>query len=195
MAKQALIILAVVLVFGVLVPWYRGWVFLDSATIVVYACISLLFVAPTAAEMFGTPETRPPSDEILSKTGVILAYGWGISVLLLVSGIVTVNLANWQGRMLVPPVKMLASALLLGLTASTATIAGTALLALHLGRRKTKTILRIIFLLLLVAWRFTGDQHLTTTAIEHVNLIASAVCALAAMALLRLLRLLLRDGP
>lgn len=46
MAKQALIILAVVLVFGVLVPYYKGLEFLDPAVILVYACMSLLFVVP-----------------------------------------------------------------------------------------------------------------------------------------------------
>src|SRR5438067_879658 len=128
MAKQALIILTVVFVFGVLVPLYRGMMFLDSLTMVVYACMSLLFVAPTAAEAFGRPASRP-STEILPRTGMILAYGWGTSVLMLAAGILTVNLAYWQGRMLTPPVAMLASALLLGLTASLVTIAATALIA------------------------------------------------------------------
>lgn len=184
MAKQALIILAVVLVFGVLVPWFRGWLFLDSATLVVYACMSLLFVAPTTAEMFGAPETCPPSNQVLSKIGIIVAYGWGVSVIMLISGIVTVNLAHWQGRMLAPPLATLASALLLGLTASAATGAGTALLASHFGRGQTKLLLRLIFLVLLIAWRFSGDSHLTASAIQHWSLIASAVCAIAALILL-----------
>ena len=112
MAKQALIILAIVLVFGVLVPWFRGLSFLDSINIVVYACMSLLFVAPAAAEAFGAPAAMQSMD-LLPRTGMILAYGWGTSVLMLAAGILTVNLAYWQGRMLTPPVAMLASALLL----------------------------------------------------------------------------------
>src|SRR5947209_7396547 len=112
MAKQALIILVVVIVFGVLVPWYRGLSFLNSITIVVYACISLLFVAPAAAEMFGT-STGFSTADILSRTGVILAYGFGSSVVMLASAILTVNFSNWQGRMLVPPGMLLLSALLL----------------------------------------------------------------------------------
>src|SRR5947209_20121584 len=111
MAKQALIILAIVLVFGVLVPWFRGLSFLDSITVVVYACMSLLFVAPTAAEAFGTPVSRPSPMDILPRTGMILAYGWGTSVLMLGAGILTVNFAHWQGRMLMPSVAMLGSAL------------------------------------------------------------------------------------
>lgn len=186
MAKQALIILAIVLVFGVLVPWYRGLSFLDSVTIVVYACMSLLFVAPTAAEAFGAPASRP-SIEILPRTGMILAYGWGISLLMLAAGILTVNLAYWQGRMLTPPATMLGSALLLGLSASLAMIAGTALIARKLGPRSTKNILRVLFLLMLLAWRFTANPHLTTSEIQGLSLIASGIFALAAIVLLTLL--------
>lgn len=194
MAKQAVIILTVVLVFGVLVPWFRGWMFLDSATVVVYACLSLLFVAPTAAEVFGTPETMPAPAEILPKAGAILAYGWGVSLLILASGLITVNLAHWEGRIITPPLAMLGSALLLGLTASTATIAASALLAFYLGRSQTKTLLRIVFLLLLLAWRFTGDRNLTESGIEVLNLIASAVCAVAAAILLSVLVRLAAGG-
>src|ERR1700730_15983564 len=98
MAKQALIILAIVLVFGVLVPSYRGLGFLDPVTIVVYACMSLLFVAPTAAEAFGVPASTPSAAEILPRVGMILVYGLGASVIMLVSGLLTVNLVYMHGR-------------------------------------------------------------------------------------------------
>ena len=136
MARQALIILAIVLGFGVL-----AW----------YAC-----------------------------TGMILAYGWGTSVLMLGAGILTVNFAHWQGRMLMPSSAMLGSALLLGLTASLATIAGTALIARQLGPRTSKNILRVLFLLMLLAWRFTPDAHLTASEIQGLSLIASGGLALLA---------------
>jgi hypothetical protein len=189
MAKQALIILVIVLVFGVLVPWYRGLSFLDSMTIVVYACMSLLFVAPTAAETFGAPASTRSSIDILPRTGMILAYGWGTSVLMLAAGVLTVNFAYWQGRMLTPPVATLGSALLLGFTASVAMIAATALMARQLGPRTTKNILRVLFLLLLLAWRFTADPHLTSGEIQRLCLIASGIFAVVAIILLgRLLR-------
>src|ERR1700730_7835825 len=110
MAKQALIILAIVLVFGVLVPWYRGLGFLDPVTIVVYVCMSLLFVAPAAAEAFGVPASRPSAAEILPRVGVILGYGMGASVIMLFSGLLTVNLVYMHGRMLTPPSTLLAAA-------------------------------------------------------------------------------------
>src|SRR5205823_3543003 len=127
------------------------------------------------------------STEILPRTGMILAYGWGTSVLMLAAGILTVNLAYWQGRMLTPPVAMLASALLLGLTASLVTIAATALIARRLGPRATKNILRVLFLLILLAWRFTAGPQLTTREIQRLCLIASGLFALAAIVLLGVL--------
>lgn len=186
MAKQALIILTVVFVFGVLVPLYRGLMFLDSLTMVVYACMSLLFVAPTAAEAFGRAAARS-STGILPRTGFILAYGWGTSVLMLAAGILTVNLAYWQGRMLTPPVAMLASALLLGLTASLVTIAATALIARRLGPGATKNILRVLFLLILLAWRFKAGPELTTREMQRLSLIASGILAVVAIVLLGVL--------
>lgn len=188
MARQAVIILIIVLVFGVLVPWYRGLTFLDSITIIVYACISLLFVAPPTAEMFGVPASKFSRADILSRTGVILAYGCGISVLMLASGILTVNLSNWQGRLLVPRVTLLLSALLLGVTASAATVFGTAILALHFGAGRTKTILRVVFLLLLLAWYFYGYPHLTTSGIQQLALLASGVFTIMAIILLVVLQ-------
>ena len=50
MARQALIILVVVVTFGILVPWYKGFAFLDPRIISAYACLALLFVAPASAD-------------------------------------------------------------------------------------------------------------------------------------------------
>lgn len=198
MAKQALIILAVVLVFGVLVPYYKGLEFLDPLVIVVYACMSLLFVVPASAEIFAVQPASPA--EVISRLGTILAYGWGSSVLMLAAGIVTVNVTNWHGRMLVPKASLLLSALLLGLAASVAVIAGTALLARRVGSRSAKAFLRIGFLALLltaafgfryfpVDWRTAINRHMTTTGLMHFSLWACAAFTLAAAILVpRLLR-------
>lgn len=198
--KQALVILAVVVVFGILVPRYKGLDFVDPLIIVVYACISLPFVVPASAELSG-PGSR---DSMLAKMGMILAYGWGTSMLMLATSIVTVNVSNWQGRMRIPPAALLFSAALLGLTASIAVISGTALLARRIGPSGAKGALRTVFLasLLLFAfgfrylppeWRTAVARQLTTEGLEQLSLIASGVCVLAATFMVpRVLRLQLQ---
>ncbi len=59
MARQALVILIVVIAFGILVPIYKGFAFLDPRIIAAYACLALLFVAPASAEL-ATGEPRGP---------------------------------------------------------------------------------------------------------------------------------------
>lgn len=195
MAKQALIILAVVVVFGVLVPRYKGLDFIDPVIIVVYACISLPFVVPASAEL--APQSRA---DVLARIGMILAYGWGTSMLILLSSIVTVNVTHRNGSMRMPPKALLLSAAWLGLMASVAVISGTALLARRFGPSGAKNALRIGFLVLLLLlafgfrylppeWRTAVAGRLTTEGLERFCLLASAICAVAGLVMTpRLLR-------
>ena len=199
MAKQALIILGVVLVFGVLVPYYKGLEFLDPVVILVYACMSLLFVIPASADMFAANQPIARA-EMTHQLGMILAYGWGTTVLMLISGIVTVNLANWHGRVLAPSTALLGSAVLLSLIATMAVISGTALLARRMGAGSAKSLLRISFLILLLLgafgfrylppdWRMLIDRHMTTPGLIHFSLWGTGVFAIAALVLVpRLMR-------
>jgi hypothetical protein len=202
MAKQAIIILAVVLVFGVLVPRYKGLDFIDPVIIVVYACISLPFVVPASAGL--APDSRL---DLLSKMAVILAYGWITSILILISSLITVNITHWNGSMRIPPAGLIASAALLGLTAAVAVISGTALLSRRLGARGAKNILRTGFLGVLLLWAFgfrylppewrtALARQLTTEGLERFCLLVSALCALAATVMVpRLIRGVEPDSP
>ena len=76
MARQALVILIVVIAFGILVPIYKGFGFLDPRIIAAYACLALLFVAPASAELAARTEKAPGSG-ILGRIGIIVAWGWG----------------------------------------------------------------------------------------------------------------------
>ena len=134
MLRQAVVLLVIVLAFGILVPWYKGFTFLDPRMIVAYACLALLFVAPASAEAFAT---RQPGSA-LYKIFRVVAYGWGITVLILLSAFVTINLTKWQGEVLMPPLQVCAAALLLSLTASIAIAALSAVLARHLSAGAVK---------------------------------------------------------
>src|SRR5260370_9539801 len=135
MSRPAVVLLLIVVAFGILVPWYKGFTFLDPRMIVAYACLALLFVAPASAEAFAAREKSASASGAiaLNKIFKVVAYGWGMTVLILVSAFVTINLTKWQGAILTPPLQVGAAALFFSLSASLALAAFCAVLARYLS--------------------------------------------------------------
>jgi len=195
MSRQAVVLLLIVVAFGILVPWYKGFAFLDPRMIVAYACLALLFVAPASAEAFANGEQ---SASPLTKIFRVVAYGWGVTLLILVSAFVTINLTKWQGAILAPPLEVCAAALMFSLTASIAVAAFSALLARHLSAGAVKMVLRLGFLLVLLAFAFSSrmpdrwqiflDDHTTRRAITRLAWEGAGVCAVIAALLMRKMR-------
>ena len=97
MAKQALIILFTVLAFGILVPWYKGFTFLDPRMLAAYGCLAVLFVAPASAEAFAGDRKMVSPGAILGRLMVLVGFGWGITVLVMLTALATLNLSYWHG--------------------------------------------------------------------------------------------------
>src|ERR1035438_3072042 len=153
MVRQALLLIVTVALFGVLVPWLKGFGFLDPLIILCYACLGVLYVAPAAAEAFGK-QTGGSRQTIVRKMGVLVSYGAGVSMLMLLSGIVTVNLTNWHGRFIGPRLTLVLAALLLSVTACAAVVAVTTVIAAKYGPKAAKSMIRVAFLLFLLALVF-----------------------------------------
>jgi hypothetical protein len=195
MSRPAVVLLLIVVAFGILVPWYKGFAFLDPRMIVAYACLALLFVAPASAEAFATGER---SASPLNKIFRVVAYGWGVTLLIIVSAFVTINLTKWQGAILTPPLEVCAAALLFSLSASIAVAALSAVLARHLSAGAVKMVLRLGFLLVLLAFAFSSrmpdrwqiflDDHTTRRAITRLAWEGAGVCAVIAALLMRKMR-------
>jgi len=190
MSRQALVLLLIVVAFGILVPWYKGFTFLDPRMIVAYACLALLFVAPASAEAFATREESAPAASALHKIFRVVAYGWCMTLLIIVSAFVTINLTKWQGSILTPPAEVCAAALLFSLTASVVVAAFSAVLARHLSAGLVKMVLRLSFLLVLLAFAFSSrmpdawqiflSDHTTRRAITRLAWQGAAACAVIA---------------
>jgi hypothetical protein len=201
MARQALIVLMVVIVFGILVPIYKGFALLDARILAAYACLALLFVAPASAELGSAP------GNILGKVGIIVAWGWGITVLILGTAFVTLNVMSGRGGFVVPPLEFITALLTFSLIASTA----IAMLAAILGRRFSaagvKNILRSTFLVLLLALAFGSrvlpesvtlaifDRLNTRRALTHLAWQASALFAVTTAILLLVILKTRPAGP
>ncbi len=185
MAKQALIILVTVIAFGILVPWYKGFTFLDPRMIAAYGCLALVYVAPASAES---------SEAGLTRIATVVAFGWGVTVVTMLTGLVTLSVAYSHGNFPPVPVETIAAVLACSLTASTAVAASSAMLARRFSPQVGKSILRFLFLLVLLAFAFSSrmperwqiflTDHTTRRAITRLAWKGAAGCAVLAVVLL-----------
>jgi hypothetical protein len=128
-----------------------------------------------------------------------VAFGWGVTVLVLATALATLNLAYWHGSLIAPSGQLFAGVLVCSLAASAAVGTLSALLARTLSAGVVKTILRFSFLLILLAfamsarlpdaWQIWLAEHTTRRAITSLAWEGATVCAvLAAVLLIPLLR-------
>jgi hypothetical protein len=199
MAKQALVILFTVLAFGILVPWYKGSNFLDPRMIAAYGCLAVLFVAPASAESFSRERDLVSQGAILARLMALIGFGWGITVLVLLTALATLNLSYWHGSLIAPSGQLFAAVLLCSLAACAAVGTLSAVLARNFSAGMVKTILRFSFLAVLLAFAFSARlpdewqiwlaEHTTRRAITHLAWEGSAICAvIAGLLLIPLLR-------
>jgi hypothetical protein len=191
MAKQALLILGIVVVFGICLPWYKGLDFLDPVIIAAYALLAVFFVAPASAEAFAGQERSTTPIDFLRRSGTLLAYGWGIAVLVLAAGLTSVNFRMWHGHPLVPAPSFLIAVLLLGLTLSADIIALSAVLARRMTAKSIKVVFRLAFLVILIGvgfgnrllpdqTRYRIGDYMTTEGIQSFAFTSAAILAIAA---------------
>src|SRR3954447_15747794 len=90
--------------FGILVPWWKGFEFLDPTVFLASVAVSLVFVAPMTAASFSKQHA---GGQISRAAG----FAWMMALLIVVSGIVTVNARNWLGQLLMPSIGLLVAAL------------------------------------------------------------------------------------
>jgi hypothetical protein len=172
MVRQAVVILIVVAAFGILFPLYKGFGFLDSRILAAYACLALLFVAPASAELAATHGKSAAPAAVVRRIAVIIAWGWGITVVILATGIVTLNLMSRGGGLLAPPWGFLAAILTFSLSASAAIAMLGAVLARWFSAAAVKNILRIGFLAILLAIVFSSrlfPERVQLEIADHFN--------------------------
>ena len=200
MARQALIVLVVVVTFGILVPWYKGFAFLDPRIISAYACLALLFVAPASAELAAQQQSETSPAVQLSRIGMVVAYGWTVTVVILISALVTLNLTNWRGVLIAPPWGLCSALLVFSLAGSAAVATASAVLARYFTAAGVKSILRGLFLVVLMvlvfssrllpeSWQIVLSDYTTRRAITRLAWEASVVAVvITGLLLIPLLR-------
>lgn len=193
MVRQALLLIVTVALFGVLVPWLKGFDFLDPLIVLCYACLGVLYVAPAAAEAFGK-QAAESRQAALRKMITLVAYGSGVSLFMLFSGIVTVNATEWHGRFVSPRATLLLAAFMLSITACAGVVAITAVIASSYGPKVSKSMIRIVLLVFLAAlvfgyprlsgdFKFQVEMNLTTSGLTRLAWESSAALALVSASL------------
>lgn len=177
--------------FGGLVPYLKGFEFLDVMLLLAYAMLSLFFVAPIAVDsVFATEERRVPLRGL--ARAALLGWAGGLAVTWI--GIATVC---WKaGRVITPPAAVALALAVLSLLGCVFVSALAAMIAKKaLNREAAKSRLRIGFLLLLVAIlgvpRFLSDDTnawllgaLTPEGLVLLALIAAPIAAIATVGIL-----------
>jgi hypothetical protein len=151
----AVLNLLAILGFGVFVPWRKGLEFLDPAILFPYFGLSLVFVAPLVTSAVPEPRTQRA---IGTKISAALALGWGTALFIVVLGLLTVNLLHWHGHALLPSIAVLRDAALLSLLGSLFVAAGGTWLALIVGPGRARSVLRLFFLALLLAFALPSTR-------------------------------------
>lgn len=191
--------LAVVLTFGVFVPWWKGLAFMDPLILVAYVSLALVFAAPAAAELLAGGAEIASATLLYARVGAAVLYGWVVAVVIVGLGMGTVNLVERHGVLLHPPWSVLGAALLAGLMAALLVGLVTAVLTLLFSAVAAKTVMRLFFLFLLaflligwgrlpLSWRDAMENQMTSDGILRLSLAGSAVLLVLDAALAVLLR-------
>ncbi len=173
--------LALVAVFGILIPWWKGVDFFDPVITAAYACMGIIFAAPAAAQAFSAD--RPQSmKEALRRMGRAVLYGEGLAAIFLVVGVLTVSLTHGP-RLMLPELDVLGETAVLGLAGSVAVAALAGWVTLRFSATAARMMMRLIFLSLLLAFFYSARR------LPDVALQGAAYCvAVAALAVLLLRR-------
>lgn len=200
MMRQAVVILLVIVAFGILVPWYKGFAFLDPRITVAYGCIALLFAAPASAEA-----AQARDGQLLRRLGLVVMYGWGITVVIFATALVTLNVAYGHGTPIIPPAQLYASVLVFSLAGSAMIAALSGVLSRRFSATAVKNIVRFAFLLALLAFAFSSRmpdawqiwmaEYSTRRAITRLAWEGAAICGIAGLGLLIALQRLPQAQP
>jgi hypothetical protein len=138
-------------IFGIFLPWQRGRSFLDAVILGAYACLGVVFAAPSAASPF---DGRPTIWKAGARVVISVVYGELLAVTMLLLGIITVYVSN-GGRIVVGPnLQSLSECLVFGFMLSLALTTAAVWLSVRFSPTFSRGVVRLIFLGLVAAFYF-----------------------------------------
>jgi ABC-2 type transport system permease protein len=181
--------LALLLVLGIVIPWQAGpgW-FAEPTTFVLWILLPTPLVIIASAESFAGERERHTLETLLASplsdrailTGKILAaslFGWSASVIVLLTGLITVNLVHVGPEFVLLPPALGLGVLALGLLTAALTASAGVMISLHVAsvRQALVTLSLAAALLFLVVGSIGAIVlHLLPTSEQPFHLVAGA---------------------
>jgi ABC-2 type transport system permease protein len=198
------------LVFGVFLPWQMGHAWVESpSTLSYWAWVPLLLVTSVVADSFAGERERhtletllasrlPEPAILLGKVAAAVVYGWGMTMVSFLLGLVTVNVAHARGQLLLYPANVAAGVVVLSLLGAGLAASAGVLISLRAPTvRQAQQTLSLAILVLLFggiyglralppAWQAALLGPLERAGITQVVLVAAAGLVLLNLVLLAL---------
>jgi hypothetical protein len=177
-ARNSVIYLLLILVFGIAVPASKGLGFFNSTLLSAYACLGTVFAGPIAANKFAS---RPASfKQALGWIGQAVMFGELLAIAMLACGVATVFFTSIA--FFPPDLETVGTALLLGLAACLALASLAAWVTVEFSAVAARMALRLIFLALLVLFYLRGQW---LPAVFQPGILISLMAAATFLMLLR----------
>lgn len=161
--------LAVLALFGIVVPYSKGVDFVDPVAIGAYACLGVLFTAPAAA----APLPSPNFTAALARVILSVAYGEAMAVTLLVTGVVTVYASS--SLFFFPDLTSLVETALFGLAMTSAAAALAVWINVRFSSGAARMSMRFVFLGLLLGF-FLYSRWLPDVWFEGMVISIAVAC-------------------
>jgi ABC-2 type transport system permease protein len=151
-----------VAVFGIFLPLQSGRAWVESPAVLVYwIWVPFLLVGGIVADSFAGERERHTLETLLAsrlsdrailfgKVAAAVGYAWGVALLSLLAGLVTVNIAHGEGELLLYPVTTAVGVALLSLLVATLAAGLGVLVSLRAATVRQAAQALSIFTLLLV---------------------------------------------
>lgn len=185
-------------VFGVVMPLQTGREWVETpAGLIFFLWLPYLLVSGVTADTFAGERERHTLETLLAsrlsdrsilfgKLGATILYGWGITLLNIALGLVTVNLAFGKGEFLMFPPDLFAGVLVLSLlVAAFGATLGTVVSLRAATVRQASQILSVVMLVVFIPllllplipseWQARAVQTLMTMDIRQIGLGAMAI--------------------
>jgi ABC-2 type transport system permease protein len=151
-------------VFGIFLPYQNGpsWI-ASPGTLFIWAWVPLFLVSSVTADSFAGERERHTLETLLAsrlsdraillgKVTAAVLYGWGLTLISVVLGVITINVAFWNGTLRLYPLDFVLAGLLLGLLGAGLAATAGVLVSLRSGsvRQAAQTMNLAIMVLLFV---------------------------------------------
>lgn len=201
-------LLIVVGVLGVFLPLQMGRAWIASPTVVVYwTWVPLYLVTFVTADSFAGERERHTLETLLAsrlsdrailfgKVGAAIGYGWGLTLIGMLLGLITVNLAYGHGEFLLYPLLLGAGVLVFSLLGAGLAAGSGILVSLRAPTvRQAQQSLSIVIMLLLFVpvfgiqalpteWRTRLAQALAVADVSRIFLLVALVLVVLDVGLL-----------